>query len=57
MPLPERCIQEFRQLWKEVNGVDLDYEVAAQEAEALIAVLRHAYLPQSIGPPRNNGPP
>lgn len=58
MPLPERCIQEFRELWKQMSGTDLDYEAAEREAEALMTVLRHAFLPQSTqGPPRNNGPP
>lgn len=57
MPLPERCVQEFRQLWKEMSGVELEYEAAEREAESLMTVLRHAFLPQSVGPPRNNGPP
>lgn len=58
MPLPERCVQEFRDLWRAMSGEDLDYVVAERQAEAMLAVLGQAFLPNKLNDkPKNNGPP
>lgn len=58
MPLPEPCVQEFRKLWRDLHGDEMDYETAERQAEAMLSVLRHAFLPHlAHGPPKNNGPP
>jgi len=58
MGLPERAIQEFRELWKQTYGEDLDFETAKEQAEALLAVTRFAYTPQPYQKqPMNTGPP
>lgn len=58
MALPDRAIQEFRELWKQIYGEDLDFETAKSQAEALLAVTRFAYLPHlNQKQPMNTGPP
>lgn len=58
MALPDRAIQEFRDLWKQTYGEDLDFETAKAQAEALLAVTRFAYMPQPHQKqPMNTGPP
>jgi len=58
MALPDRAIQEFRELWKQSYGEDLDFENAKTQAEALLAVTRFAYMPQPHQKqPINTGPP
>lgn len=58
MKLPDRAVQEFRELWKQSYGEDLDYETAREQAESLLSVMRYAFVPQTAsGPPLNNGPP
>lgn len=58
MSLPERCVQEFRQLWRDSCGEEIDFEMAERQAEAMLSVLRHAFLSQSTNQdPKNNGPP
>jgi hypothetical protein len=58
MPLPERCVQEFRDLWREAHGEEIDHETAERQAEAMLTILRHAFFPNHAnGPPKNNGPP
>lgn len=58
MPLPEPCIQEFRKLWRDIYGNEIDYETAERQAETVLSVLRHAFIQQlAHGPPKNNGPP
>ena len=58
MNLPDRAVQEFRELWKKTYGEDLDFETASEQAEALLSVMRYAFIPQTAsGLPVNNGPP
>jgi hypothetical protein len=58
MPLPERCIQEFRELWRQMYGEELSQEVAERQAGAMLAVLGQAFLPSRLSDqPKNNGPP
>ncbi len=58
MPLPEKCVQEFRRLWKEIQGEDLSYEIAERQAGVLLAVLKEGFLPtRADGLTKNNGPP
>lgn len=54
MPLPEQCIQEFRQLWKQTTGEDLDFEAAQKQAEAILTVANCALLNGGRDPPNWN---
>jgi hypothetical protein len=51
MPLPEHCVQEFRSLWKEAHGEELDYQIAEQYAAAVLWVMKSAFLPSGDRPP------
>ena len=58
MALPDRAIQEFRELWKQTYGEDLDFDAACEQAESMLTVMRFAYLPHlHQKQPMNTGPP
>lgn len=51
MHLPESCINEFRDLWKENTGEDLSLDDASDQAEALLLLLKEAIFPSNRDPP------
>lgn len=58
MSLPEKCIQEFRSVWKQSFGEELDYESAEHQAEVFLNVVKQGFLPNTMQDnPKNNGPP
>lgn len=58
MKLPDKAISEFRALWSEAFGEDIDLATAARHAEVMLVILGHAFLPRSAShDPKNNDPP
>ena len=43
MKLPEDAIEEFQALWKDATGDDLEFEIAASQADQLLAVLETVF--------------